>query len=108
MNLDRRSRTVRAFVPAASDVEAEMEDVAVVDDVLLALLAHLAGVLGGLLAAQGDEALVVDRLRLDEAALEIGVADAGGFRRRGSLLHGPCAGLLGADGEEGADRKSGG
>ena len=39
----------------ASDVEAEMHDVAVAHHVVLALKAHLAGFLGALLALAGDE-----------------------------------------------------
>src|SRR3546814_6778286 len=43
-----------------SHVEAEVEDVAVLDDVLLALRPHLAGFLGAILAAAADEVLVGD------------------------------------------------
>ena len=59
-----------------------MEDVAVLDDVFFAFLAHLAGVLARLLAAQFDEALIGDGFGADEAAFEIGVDGAGGFGAR--------------------------
>ncbi len=39
----------------ASHVEAKQDDVAVPDDVVAAFLAHHAGVLGAVLAAEGDE-----------------------------------------------------
>jgi len=61
------------FGNCRSDVEAEVEDVAVADDVVLAFLAHLAGVLRPLLAAERDEAVIVDGLGLDEAALDVAV-----------------------------------
>src|SRR5689334_15307397 len=60
----------------ASDVEQEVEDVAVADDVVLALRAHLSRLLGALLAAERDVVVVGDRLGADEAALEVGVDDA--------------------------------
>ena len=49
------------------DVEAEQDHVAVVDGVVLAFLAHLAGFLGGRLAAGGDVVVVADGLRAGEA-----------------------------------------
>src|SRR3546814_2574797 len=84
-----------------SHVEAEVEDVAVLDDVLLALRPHLAGFLGAVLAAAADEVLVGDGLGADEAALEVGVDDAGGLRRLAVAPDGPGARFLRANGEEG-------
>ena len=52
-------------------VEAEVDDVAVLHDVVLALDADLAFLAGGGDAACGDEVIVVDDLRADEAALEV-------------------------------------
>ena len=73
------------LLPASAlHVEAEMHDVAVLHDVVGAFEAHLAGVLGALLAAAGDEIGVGDRLGADEALLEIAVDDAGGLRRLGA------------------------
>ena len=59
----------------------ELDDVAVLDDVFLALGPHLAGFLGLGLAAAGDEIGIGDGLGPDEAALEIGMDDAGRFLR---------------------------
>src|SRR6185437_3778689 len=53
------------------DVEAEVHDVAVADDVVLAFEAHPAGVLGAMLAPARDVIVVGDRLGADEALLEI-------------------------------------
>ena len=64
-----------------SHVELEQHHVAVRDDVLLAFVARLAGVLGRLLAAEADEVVVGDGLGADEALLEIGVDGAGRLRR---------------------------
>src|SRR4051812_13103045 len=79
-----------------SDVEAELHDVAVLHDVVLALYAHPA-VRAGLRHRAGlDELVERDDLRLDEAALEVGVDDAGRLRggrtdrdRPGPRLLGP-------------------
>ena len=87
--------------------EPEVHHVAVLDDVLLAFLAHLAGFLGADLAAQADVVVVGDGLGADEALLEVGVDDAGGLRRLGALVDGPGARLLGADGEEGDEVATG-
>ncbi len=53
-----------------------MHDVAVLHHVVLALGAHLPGVLGALLAPGGHEIVVGDDLGPDEALLEIRVDDA--------------------------------
>src|SRR5512135_1721993 len=72
----------------ASHVEAEMEDVAVLDGVVATLEAHLALLLGLRLAATGDEILGRDGLGGDEAALEIRMDHAGGLGRFGAAPHG--------------------
>src|SRR5262249_49855402 len=82
-------------------VEAEMEDVAVLDDVLRAFEAHPAGVLGALLAVIGDEVGVGDGLGADEAFLEVGVDDARRLRRLGAAADRPGARLLRSDREIG-------
>src|SRR5690348_9382902 len=64
-----------------SDVEPEVDHVAVLDHVLLALQPPLARVLCSLLAVAAHEILVGDHFRADEALLEIGVDHAGRFRR---------------------------
>src|SRR5256885_9984975 len=64
-----------------------------------ALEAHLAGILGALLAAAGDEVVIGDDLGGDEAALEVGVDHGRRLRRLGaahrseehtSELQSPC------------------
>ena len=67
-----------------ANVELEQHHVAVGDDVFLAFVARLAGVLRRLLAAEADEVVVGDGLGADEALLEIGVDDAGRLRRLGA------------------------
>src|SRR5260221_11101829 len=83
-----------------SHVEPEQHHVAVLDDVIAAFLAHLAGVLRPLLAVARDVIVVRDRLGADEAALEVGMDGAGGFGRRGAAPDGPGARLLRPGGEE--------
>src|SRR5881394_1172685 len=95
----------RAFKGAAkccgSNVEQEVHHVAVVDDVVLAFGAHLARVFRTLLAFERDEVVEGDRLRADEAALEVGVDHAGRLRRGVADVDGPGAHLLHAGGEVG-------
>src|SRR5690606_4888147 len=54
------------------DVEQEMQDVAILDDVILAFLAQPARFARAGLAAVGDEVLVGDGFGANETALEIG------------------------------------
>ena len=68
-------------VQPASGREAEMHDVAVGDDVVLAFEAKLAGIARAGFAAELDVIVIGDGLGADEAALEIGVDDAGRLRR---------------------------
>src|SRR5205085_3770695 len=101
---ERRRRERRATWAKAArrlDVEQEVQHVAVLDDVLLAFGAHSAGLPGALLAPERDEVVERDRLGADEAALEVGVDDAGGLRRRVADVDRPGAHFLGAGGEVG-------
>src|SRR5215831_19567583 len=84
-----------------SDVELEVDDVAVADDVVLAFEGQLGVGAAGGLGAELDEVLPPDDLGLDEAALEVGVDDARGLRGLGAALDGPGAALVGAGREEG-------
>ena len=61
-----------------SDIEQEVQHVAVLDDVVLAFGTHLAGFLGALFALVLDEVVEGDGLGADEAAFEVGMDDAGG------------------------------
>ena len=65
--------------------EAEVQDVAVLDDVVLAFEPELAGVLRARFAVERDVVVIGDGLGADEALLEIGVDDAGGLRRLACL-----------------------
>src|SRR5262245_65918485 len=78
-----------------------MDDVAVGDDVLLALEPELAGLARAGFAAERDGILGGDHLGADEAALEIGVDDAGGLRRPRAARHRPGVRLPESGGEEG-------
>src|SRR5690606_30053476 len=82
-------------------VEAELHDVAVGHDVVLALDPRLScsthsGDRTGL-----DQVLEGDHLGLDEAALEVGVDHPRGLRRGPALADGPGPGLLGPGREVG-------
>src|SRR5690349_11277201 len=72
-----------------SDVEPEVHDIALADDVLLALKAQLAGLLRAGLALAGEIVVIADHLGTDEAALEIGMDHAGSLGRRGAGAYGP-------------------
>src|SRR5271170_3739566 len=85
---------------AALHIETEMHDVAVLHDVFRAFEPHLAGILGALLTAAGDEIVIGDRLSADEAFLEIGVDGAGALRRLAALGYRPGSGFLRSDREE--------
>ena len=62
-----------------SNVETEVHDVAVLDHVVLALEPQLARLARALLALARHVVLVGDHLCADEAALEVGMDDAGGL-----------------------------
>jgi hypothetical protein len=66
------------------DVEAEVDDVAVLHYVILAFQAPAPGVLGTLFAIVGDEIVVADDLSADEAFLEVGVNHRRRFRGCGA------------------------
>jgi outer membrane receptor protein involved in Fe transport len=90
------------FVPAdGSDVEAEVQNVAFLDPVFLALQPQPAGIAGAGLAAVLDEVIKADGLGADEALLEVGMDDGRGLRRGRAALHGPGADFLDPGGEVG-------
>ena len=74
--------TIETPVARASDVESEVNHVAFLHDVGLALEPELAGFARAVLAAARDVLVVADDLGADEAALEVRVDRAGGLRRR--------------------------
>ena len=67
--------------------EPEFHDVAVLYDVVLAFHADLAGGLRGGHGTGREKVVIGDDLSLDETPLEVGMDDAGGLRRRGTLAH---------------------
>src|SRR6266545_607958 len=90
---------LRTFHPR-SHREADVEDVAVLHDVLLALEPQLPLVSRPRLAAERDEVVVVDDLGADEAALEVGVDAARRARSAVAPADGPGANLVLAHREE--------
>lgn len=65
-----------------SDVEQEVQHIAVLHHVFLAFCTHLAGILGALLALVGNEIVKGNGLRADETAFKIAVNHAGRLGRR--------------------------
>src|SRR3546814_803460 len=90
----------RADAAPGSDVELEVHDVPVLHQVFLALLPQLPGLLRPAFTPQRDEVVIGDRLGTDEAVLHVGVNFTCCLRGLGTLVNGPCAGLLGPHGEE--------
>src|SRR5690606_18440696 len=92
---------LKATAPAPlSGRKPEMHHVAILNDVVLAFQAHLAGIARSCLAAIGDEIVVGDGLGANEALLEIGMDDASSLGRLCAGGHGPGPRLLRSDGEE--------
>src|SRR5687767_15777773 len=87
-----------SFAVAASNfishVEAEVDDVAVAHHVVLAFQPQLARLLRAQLALAGDEIVERGDLGADEAALEVGMDDAGRLGRGGAGAHRPRAHFL--------------
>src|SRR5580700_2824611 len=85
----------------ASHADAELHDVPVSHDVLLAFDARLARGLHLRHRAERHEVVEGDHLSLDEVLLEIRVDLPGGLGCRGALVDGPGPGLLRSGREEG-------
>src|SRR5512145_2434808 len=79
------SRAKGAGADGPSGAEQEVHHIAILDDVFLAFRAHLAGILGALLALVGNEVFIGDGLGPDVALLEIGVNHAS--RLRSGITH---------------------
>src|SRR5581483_2630779 len=84
-----------------SYVEADVQDVAVLDDVRLAFEPLLAGPRDLGVRSCGDEVVPAHDLAADEAARDVGVDRRGRVERRLPATERPRAGLLLARGEEG-------
>src|SRR5207302_1922096 len=81
-------------ISGSSDVEADLEHVAVLDLVVLALDAQATRVLGGVPRAELEQLVPSDDLGTDEASLQVGVDDTGALGRLGSGAEGPGPALL--------------
>src|SRR5262245_27490885 len=97
----RRGYDASAAREEASGGEAEVQHVAVLDDVVLAFESELAGIARARFAIERDVIVVGDCLGAYEALLEIGVDDARRLLRPRASRHGPGASLLGPGGEIG-------
>src|SRR5690606_9216819 len=64
-----------------SDIETEMQDIAFLDDVILAFQAQPTRFLGTRLATILDEVVIGDGFSTNEATLEVGVDDRSRLRR---------------------------
>src|SRR5204863_1172557 len=82
-------------------VETEMHDVAVGDDILLALQPQLAGAARAGLTAQRNIVIICERPGADTTLLKVGMDDAGRGRAPGAAMDGPGTGFLRPDGEIG-------
>src|SRR6185312_8736266 len=81
-------------------VEEDVDDVAVLDDVLLAFGAEEAALLGFGFAACSHKVVEADDFGADEATAQVAVDFAGGFGRGRAGRDGPGAAFIGAGGEE--------
>ena len=75
--------------------EPEVQAIAVLHHIFLALQPEFPRLARARLAVEGDVVCICYRLRADEALLEIGVDDARRLRGARALLNGPGARLLG-------------
>lgn len=76
-------------------VELEKQHITILDDIFLAFVARLAGLLGRRFTFQRDIVVIGNGLRPDEAAFKIGVDDPSGLRRLGAGGDGPGARFFG-------------
>src|SRR5215472_4344819 len=92
--------TASAPVIRASNGESKIDDIAVLDDILLAFQAQFSFVPSLAFAASGDEIVVVNHFGADEAALEIAVDAAGGAWCAVATADGPSLHLVLPHGKE--------
>src|SRR5258707_6117503 len=96
----RSSTAARSSGDSDSDVEADVEHVAVFDDVGLALEPLLAPARDLGVRAELDEVVPADHLAADEAACDVRADRRGGIDRRLAAAKRPRPRLLLASGEE--------
>src|SRR5438105_15062287 len=96
----RRSSAPAASLLSRSDVEADVQHVAVGDRIRLPLEALLTALRRLRVRARLDEVAPSDHLRADEAARDVGVDRLRGVERSLAAPQRPCARLLFARGEE--------
>src|SRR4051812_36704841 len=82
------------------DVEAEVENISVLNDIFFAFLSHLPSFFCGLFTAKCDKAVIINGFTSNEAALEIAMDAPRRFRSLGIAMNRPGAGFLWADREE--------
>src|SRR5437867_11413219 len=80
--------------------KSEMDNVAVLDDVLFPFEAKLSCLLALGFASKGDEILIGNHLGADEAALDVTVDFSRSFPSVGSLRDRPCADFVFARGQK--------
>ena len=84
-------------------VEAEVHDVSVLHDVVLALDRHATSLLDSRLRAVVDVVLILNHLSTYEATLEVGVYDARTLRSLASLDKSPGTALISSSRKEGLE-----
>src|SRR5664279_5325685 len=84
-----------------SYVEAEQQDVAILDDVVLAFDAQFSGFARARFTVTGNVIVVRDRFTGNEATFEVFVDDGGSLWRFGTLGDSPCPRLFRTAGEIG-------
>src|SRR5258708_16248765 len=99
--INEQQRGHAAATDWLSIIKSKKRDVAVREDVFLALEPVFAGLAGGGDGAEAGEIVIGNDLGLDEALLEIGVDDAGGLRGLPAFLDRPGAHFLFAGREVG-------
>lgn len=67
-------------------IEPEVDDIAILNDILAPFDAYFAGGFGSGFAAKADVSIEGNHLGANKAELKIGVNDAGGFGRFGSIV----------------------
>src|SRR5215213_6970222 len=89
-----------SLLDCGSDIEQEVDHIAILDDVLLAFPAQPAELPRFGQTAGGDQVVIGDDLGSNETPLDVRVDLAGCLDRGGAAANGPGATLVGSDGEK--------